>query len=161
MRDFIICFISFTLVLGGCHTSRSTAGQTLNTDQLDQLRPVIQARSKLWSDALTSKNVALLGELYDNQAHYLPDAADALHGKSAILTYWQNSLDFLGDLILTMETLEGSRQLLYETGTGSARVMGADGQFFNLPFKYVNVWKRQPDGTYRVVIDTFNDIAPQ
>jgi len=66
-------------------------------------------------------------------------------------------MDFIGDIQLTMKSLEGTKDLLYETGNGIAKVMNNEGQFFDMPFKYVNVWKLQADGTYKVVIDTYNN----
>lgn len=111
----------------------------------------------LWSRAIKEKDIALLDNLYDDKAHYLPNDADAIHGKEAILAYWASSFGFMTDLQLHMETLEGTRQLLYETGTGFASILSEDGNILKLPFKYVNVWKLQTNGTYRVVIDTFNN----
>jgi len=124
----------------------------------EQIKPIIQERGKVWGKAITTKDADLLRGLYDENAHYLPNEAQAFHGREAIVNYWQASFDFLGDLQLNMETLEGTKALLYETGTGSVEVMGQDGQFSKDKFKYVNVWKLQSDGTYQVVIDTFNKL---
>ncbi len=116
----------------------------------------IKSLSTTWSKALKSKDVSLLENLYDENAHYLPDQDQAFHGRLAITQYWTASMDFIADIRLEMETLDGSTEMLYETGSGSASIMGADGNFFDMPFKYVDVWKLQQDGTYRVVIDTYN-----
>lgn len=125
---------------------------------IDQLKPIIKERGTTWGKALTTKNLDLLKELYDDDAHYLPNDSQAFHGRSAILNYWQESFAFLGDLKLNMESLEGTNDLVYETGNGTVKIMGQDGQFFDMPFKYVNIWKRQSDNTWKVVVDTFNNL---
>ena len=149
--------ILLSCLLFNCATSKDVA--TLTTQNLTQLKPVIQERGKIWGKALRTKNVELLKDLYDQNAHYLPNNDKAKHGKANIIAYWQQSLAFLGDLQLNMETLEGTANLLYETGNGTVKVMGEDGNFFDMPFKYVNLWKKQPDGRYKVVVDTFNSLG--
>ncbi len=127
----------------------------------NSLKPLIVEASTTWGKAIKQKDISLLAGLYDEKAHYLPNDANAIHGQKAILQYWKASFDFMTDLNLHMETLEGTRALLYETGTGSAYIRSEDGEIVALPFKYVNVWKRQIDGSYRVVIDTFNQLATE
>ncbi len=139
-----------------------TAQKNLDSDFLSTtLKSTIKEAGTTWSKAIKQKDISLLAELYDTHAHYLPNDADALHGQEAILGYWAASFDFMNDLQLNMETLEGTEQLLYETGSGLAFVLSEDGKTVELPFKYVNVWKLQDDGSYRVVIDTFNNPAAQ
>jgi len=135
--------------------------QTTQVLSIEKLKPIIQARGTTWGKALRNKNIDLLNNLYDDNAHYLPNDAPAFHGKEAILKYWQESFTFLGDLQLNMETLEGSITLLYETGNGTVKIIGQDGNYFDMPFKYVNVWKRQIDGTYNIVVDTFNNLPDE
>ena len=67
-------------------------------------------------------------------------------------------MSFLTDIQLEMETLEGNKQLVYETGKGLALAQNQTGSIDTLRYKYVNVWKRGTDGKYRVVIDIYNDI---
>lgn len=139
-----------------------TAQKNLDSDfPPTTLKSKIKEAGTAWSKAIKQKDISLLAKLYDTHAHYLPNDADALHGQEAILGYWAASFDFMSDLQLNMETLEGTKQLLYETGSGLAFVLAEDGKTVELPFKYVNVWKLQDDGSYRVVIDTFNNPAAQ
>ncbi len=122
-------------------------------------REVIAANGLKWSQALTTGDTAIIQAIYDQDAHYIPDGFKALHGNAAIVHYWKGSFSVLKDVRLTMETLEGTKDLLYETGHGYSLILNEkNDKPDTFLFKYVNVWKLQPDGNYKVVIDTYNDV---
>lgn len=123
----------------------------------ESVKPIILENGKKWSLALKSKDKAIIQELYDKDAHYLPDNENTIHGLENITQYWEGSFGFLDDIQLSLQTLEGNRDILYETGTGIAIIASAENKD-TLSFKYTNVWKRQADNTYKVVIDMFNDV---
>ena len=125
---------------------------------VEELKPVIQNLSKNWNIGLKTKDISVFEKLYDENAHYLPNQDDALHGNKAIVEYWKASMDFVSDLKLNMESLEGTKDLLYETGNGTINILNQSGGKDEVKFKYVNVWKKQKDGTYKVVIDIFNEV---
>ena len=125
---------------------------------IEMVKPIIEKNSKLWNKGLMTKDISVFLNLYDEGGHYLPDADKAIHGNAAIAEYWKNSWDFVKELHLNMETLEGTEDLLYETGKGSILIMNDTGEYDEFKFKYVNVWKKQDDGSYKVVIDTFNEL---
>ncbi|WP_347924299.1 hypothetical protein [Pontimicrobium sp. SW4] len=128
---------------------------------IEAIKPIIQKNGEVWGKALRNKDISLISNLYDPKAHYLPNKDVALHGREAITEYWKASMDFLTDLQLSMESLEGTKELLYETGKGIVMVLNENGVIDTLSFKYVNVWKLNSSGKYKVVIDTFNDSIKQ
>jgi len=56
-----------------------------------------------------------------------------------------------------MQSLEGTKELLYESGTGIALIK-AGSTLDTLRYKYLNIWKLQSDGTYRVAVYMYNDV---
>ena len=56
------------------------------------------------------------------------------------------------DLILSIKSVSGNREIIYETDEGYTLL--ADSTKWN--FNYVNVWRRIDDGTYKLEIDTYN-----
>lgn len=132
-----------------------------NSFSLEEVKLVIIEKSKLWNKGLQSKDVNVFLNLYDKDGHYIPDSEMAIHGNEAIAEFWKNSWDFVKSVNLNMETLEGIEELIYETGNGTAKILNEKGENYILKFKYVNVWKKQLDGTYKVVIDTYNNIKDE
>ncbi len=124
----------------------------------ESVRATIIENGKQWSKGLKNKDLELLSAIYDKDAHYLPDGEKALHGNSDITEYWKASMNYLIDIQLEVETLEGGKELLCETGKGTVVLLNQKGEPETIKYKYVNIWKLQKDGTYKVLIDTYNDI---
>ncbi len=157
MKNILLSGLGLLLFLA-CKNTEGIATRSANSFNVESLKPVITELGKTWGKAIKSKDINLLKNLYDAKAHYLPDDQAALHGNAAIVNYWESSFPFMGDLVLHMNSLEGTKELLYETGKGVAQVMNEKGEYDDFKFKYVNVWKLQTDGTYKVVIDTYNSL---
>lgn len=121
-----------------------------------KLIPKIKELSKQWTIGLATKDMNIFRELYDKNAHYLPNEDVAIHGNENIALYWQAAFGFVSELKLNLQTLDGNEDILFETGVGTVKVMNESGNKYVQNFKYVNVWKKQNDGGYKVVIDTFN-----
>lgn len=155
MKNYL--FILIISSLTNCDTNKS---QGQDIFEIKTVKPIIQQKGKLWGKLLKEDNIALVDSLYDKNSHYLPDGDSALHGIESIKAYWQASQPFLKDIQLSTETLEGTRELLYETGNGIALVLNEFGTIDTLKYKYVNVWKLDEENRYKVVIDTYNDIKP-
>ena len=154
---YIPVFILLSIFMS-CAETTNKNNDNLSAFNVKEIKPMIKETGKKWGIGLKEKDVSVFLDLYDKDAHYLPDADHAIHGNKNIAEYWKASMDFLTDVQLDMETLEGNKDLLYETGNGIAMVLNQTGGTDTLRYKYVNVWKRQNDGTYKVVIDTYNDI---
>lgn len=130
-----------------------------NMFSVDEVREQIVEKGKLWSKGLREQDVDLLHSLYDDDAYYRPDdTSEDQNAALSIRKYWQASMRVIKDLQLEMDTLNGSRDMLYETGQGTAKIASEEGLSQTVKYQYVNVWKLQDDGSYKVAIDTFNDI---
>ncbi len=158
MKKLILSTIILIVSIGCVEQDQTAVKQIEPPFNASSLESTIQERGKIWSTALTTKNVALLEGLYAENVHYLPDGEVALNGREEVVDYWKTSMDFIHDIQLTMESLEGTKELLYETGTGIALIPNAAKTIDTINYKYVNVWKLQKNGSYQVVIDTFNDL---
>ena len=57
-------------------------------------------------------------------------------------------------IIFNIYRIEGNREIIYETGDGYTLL--ADSTKWN--FNYVNVWRLQKDGEYKLEIDTYTPL---
>ena len=170
---FLLSFMVFSLSLLGTEMVNAQKAQLKKADAstkvskdtkeasmsfADEMKPAIQQLGKLWGKAIQSKDASVIKMIYDQNAHYLPNNSPAIHGIDKIMASWEEAMAFMLGLELNMETLEGTKDLLYETGTGIAIFLNEKGEKTEIKIKYVNVWKVQEDGSYKVVIDTYNEI---
>jgi len=60
---------------------------------------------------------------------------------------------------LKMETLvltvDGDKNMIYETGKAFSQILFND-SIYHAQVKYINVWRRQPDGGYKLDVDFWN-----
>ena len=124
------------------------------------VKPAIIKLQNKWREGAQKKDLAIISSIYAPDAHYVADGRDTRHGLKAIVELWTEDLKNIKDVRLNMQSLEGTKDILYETGTGYSLVVNQTDKLKvdTFHFKYVNVWRLQNDGNYKCVIDTYNDL---
>ena len=125
----------------------------------ETVKPVILKLVDKWNEGTKKRDISIISSIYDDNAHYVPDQRATRHRKQEITELWKNDLMVIREVKLNMETLEGTKEILYETGTGYSYIVNPNDtlKLDTFQYKYVNVWKLQLDGTYKCVIDTYNE----
>jgi uncharacterized protein (TIGR02246 family) len=99
-------------------------------------------------------------------AFYAPDAqlfathVPPLTGHVAIAALFRGLLAGLRKVSLNTTKVETSGDFAYGTGVYEMTLAGLDGKTSEDRGKYVVVYKRQPDGEWRAVADSFNTSLP-
>jgi len=100
---------------------------------------------------------------YADDAVTQPPHARALNGKSAIRSGFEPMLSTPGLKLSWAPTrveVALSGDLGYTIGEATMTVTGPDGVPAPEPWKYTTVWRKGPDGTWKVIVDAFNpDVA--
>ena len=100
---------------------------------------------------------------YANDADWLPPNAPIVHGKTAIRAGWAKLIGNPGFTIdWQINKLEVSRagDIAYTIYTYQMTLDGANGKPITDQGKDMAVWKKQSDGSWKMVADTFNsDLA--
>ena len=101
---------------------------------------------------------------YAETAVLLPTAEPLVSGKAAIGEEWRHILAipaFQNTSKLARLEVSSSNDMAYTMGSYQTRLMGEDGKLATEPGKWLSVWKKQSDGSWRIVADTYNtDIPP-
>ena len=124
----------------------------------------LKALDAEWSKAAASKNVDKTVSYYADDAIVMPSNSPALTGKEAIRAMWQGMLgapNFSGGWTATKVDVAQSGDLAYITGTYEISETGADGKPMTDKGKYLEVWKKQADGSWKCVADMFNTNLPR
>ena len=147
----------FGMTLIATLTSCSTTTRDVNAD-VAQVRAADAAVTR----AITTKDVDAISGYYANDAILMPTAEPMIKGKAAIREEWQHILaipNFTNQT--TTQDVKVSGDLAYTYGVYRSKMMGENGKPVEEPGKFVTVWRREPDGKWRIVLDTYNtDIMP-
>ena len=112
--------------------------------------------------ALSSKgqDVDRIVAFWTDDARVFAPGLPALSGKAALRSYVEGALAIPGFHItwITSEaSLSPDGQLAYLLSTNAVTMPGPGGQPVTTNGRAVTVWRREPDGNWRCVVDIWND----
>jgi uncharacterized protein (TIGR02246 family) len=116
-----------------------------------------------WSKAAAAKDLESTVSYYAEDAALMPPNAPIATGAEAIRSVWKNMIGspgFAVDWKATRTEVARSADLAYLIGTYELTVNDASGKPVNDRGKYVEVWRKQPDGKWKTVADMFNSDLP-
>lgn len=94
-------------------------------------------------------------ELVADNAVYLPPTESAVVGRSAIRE-WIDAFPHVDEMTLTINDIIGEGELAVVRGSFATTVTGDDGVSVSDHGKYIEVWGKQADGSWRLVRDIWN-----
>ena len=119
----------------------------------------IRAMDREFMDNVAAKNAArLVDALYADDACILMPGRPAARGKPAILDFWKAALDGIVEGI-TLDTthVEVSGDLAYGIGSSTITLKEAGTARKEEKGKYVAVYRRQPVGNWKLVVDSYSN----
>ena len=119
----------------------------------------IRAASADWSKAAQAKDLDKATSYYADDAVFFVENGAMVKGKDAIKMAWKPELATPGPG-MTFDTtyveVARSGDLAYEYGTYDEKTEVKKGKVKDEKGKYVVVWKKQPDGSWKAVADIYN-----
>ncbi len=113
----------------------------------------IHAADTAWLNGISAKDTARVMTLYSNDAVTLLPATPLVTGKDATRKSWASQMAQSG-FAMSFRPIRtvSNGDLAYEIG--DYQFSGRkNGQAVNMKGKYVVVWGRQPDGSWKVLVD--------
>ena len=114
-----------------------------------------------WAKAAEAGDLEKTLAYWSDDASVFPPGSPALVGKDAIRVYVAESLRTPGFRITwkTNEvTVAESGDLAYGIGTNRVSFTGPDGKPVTVEGKAVTVWRKDPTGGWKCVVDIWNDV---
>lgn len=121
----------------------------------DEMLSIVKECGYQFSIGIQKRDSAFLTNIYSDSAQYVIPERPILSGKIEIGKEWGEFLRLKEqpiDLILNIKDVRGNREIIYEIGQGYTLIADSTKWTFN----YVNVWRLQEDGSYKLEIDTYN-----
>lgn len=124
----------------------------------------LKAADAALQKAVEKRDLEGIVSFYSERAVLLPTAEPMVSGKAAIREEWKHILsipDFANAASMTGVEVSSGGDMGYTIGTYRSVMAGEDGTQVTEPGKWVSIWKLQPDGAWRIVVDIYNtDIPP-
>ena len=139
-----------------CHTG---VGGHLSEPDKDKIRKVVEQASRAIAPPTSDVN-AYVKLYYADDARVLPPNHATVTGREAISALFRSE-GAIQEFRLTILALDGRNDLAYVHGAyqmsltvpGAAAPVGDKG-------KYVEIWKKQQDGSWKVILDVYNSDLP-
>jgi uncharacterized protein (TIGR02246 family) len=112
-------------------------------------------------DAIGRSDSAGMAALYTEDGKVMATGSPTVAGREAVQQFWRGLID-MGAKSVTLQTVDLDEQgdTAIETGAYTLSIEPDGAAPMKDIGKYVIVWKRQPDGTWKMAIDIFNpDLA--
>lgn len=127
------------------------------TKRLDATTAIRQLDREFMSAAASKDAKALVSGFYAADAVLLPPNAPIVKGRAAIQKFFQAMLDAgAADVKLKTSKIEAAGDLAYGRGVVTFSTPSPDGGTQAHVGKYVVVYRRQRDGSWRATTDIFN-----
>jgi ketosteroid isomerase-like protein len=147
--------LALMLLVSGCNTAPPLVDTKAAED-------AVRAADTAWSKAAVAMDVATVGSYYADDAVVLPPNMPIVHGKDAAQKAWAEMLVPGNSLSWTTSAAVSatSGDIAYTQGTYTASFRGPDGNAVPDTGKYLCIWKKQVDGSWKSVEDTWNSDLP-
>jgi len=113
-----------------------------------------------WSQSSVAKDLDGVAAVYSDDAKLLPSDMAMINGKPAIKAMWADMLKTSDKIAWKAVTVEASGDLGYVVGTYELDSKDAQGKPIVEIGKMSEIFKRQPDGSWKAIVDMFSPDAP-
>ena len=126
-----------------------------------KVRPAIEKTNKQFLDALSRGDAAGCAAAYAETARVLPPNSRMQTGRKAIQEFWQGAItQGVKAATLTILELEEHGGTAIEIGAYTLDIQPQGKPPAKDEGKYVVIWKRQKDGSWKLAVDIFNTNLP-
>ena len=121
------------------------------------VRTDIESANREIGKAFSSGDIAALAAFYTEDAVVLPPNSQMIRGRKAIEEFWKGAVGMgVRSIQLSTIDVQSSGDLAYEIGNATMQIQPQGGSASRETVKYVVVWKRQPDNSWKLAVDIWN-----
>jgi uncharacterized protein (TIGR02246 family) len=130
---------------------------------LEAEKAAVLATDKPWMAAIAAKDLEKAISYWGDDAVVLPPGQSAIVGKAALRAFATEMFKIPGFNIkweTTKLDVSAAGDMAYALAKTTTTLTGPDDKPILIPGKAVTVWRKGADGTWKCVVDTWNDEAP-
>ena len=133
------------------------------SQQMDvaKVRTAIEEADAKFVEAFNQGDAAAVAALYTDDATLLPPNNKMIQGKDGVQEFWNGAMQ-MGVKVAALTTVDvsGSGNLAYEIGKYSLTIQPEGQEATKDEGKYIIVWKRDVDGSWKLHADIWNSSMP-
>ena len=124
------------------------------------VRADIETVNREIGKAFSRGDAAAIAAFYTDDAVVMPPNSQMIKGRKAIEEFWKGAMG-MGVRSIQLDTLDvqSGTDLAYEIGNATMIIQPQGGKAATDTVKYVVVWKRQPDGSWKLAADIWNSMS--
>ena len=124
-----------------------------------EARVAIEAANTKFSEAFARGDAKSLAAMYTSDAIVFPPDSEMIRGNEAIGEFWKATRNSgVQSVALTTIDVGGSGDVAYEAGKVSLTIQPAGKESTTAAAKYLVVWKREGDGSWKLHRDIWNSL---
>lgn len=151
MRQLVVCATALLW------SAAAIAAEPVAKVQVTSDTAALYVNDRAWSAAVKDKNVADTVELFTADATVLPPGQPMIAGTDALRKFYTEAFkDKAFAVSREPTTVELDGNLAYTIGNYTKWSTGAGGKPLTEMGKYVLVWKKQKDGSWKISADIWN-----
>jgi uncharacterized protein (TIGR02246 family) len=156
------CFVFAVSVsgVGGCGNTSVEPSPGVTVVDAGAIEATIRGLDKDWNAAIAAKDAEKSTSYYADDGQLLQPGAPAAVGKDQLRKSWGGLLGASSFVSLTFSAttvrVAQAGDLAYEVGTYQMETKDPAGKPTVEKGKYVEIWKKQADGSWKVEVDTDN-----
>ena len=130
---------------------------------IEEQQKLLQRDAEWAGIASAGKDVEKTISYFSDDALMIPQGQPIAEGKAAIRAYVTASFKIPGFRIHWKSekvAFSPDGNLAYMRGTSTTTVPGPNGALVTIPGRGISVWRMEPDGLWRCVVDIWNDPPP-
>ena len=125
------------------------------------VRKVIEESGVKFVEAINQGDASAAAALYADDAILMPPNSEMIKGRSAIQEFWHTSIQMgIKNVNTTVVDIQVSGDLAYRIGKYTLTVQPQDHPPVTDSGKFLDIWKRQADGSWKIQVDTWNNDTP-
>ena len=130
---------------------------------LAQVRKAIEEQEHKFVEAALQGDATAAAALFTEDTFLLPPNSEMIQGKQATEAFWQAAWAQMKitEFDITTEDLYGSGDVVYDVGSYTLKLQLEGQGNFEEKGKYVLIWKKMADGTWKRHVDIWNSSMPK
>jgi ketosteroid isomerase-like protein len=162
MPQLLVLVAVILLSTLGCTAAVETSGRVID---LEAERAFLLETDRIQAEAYSTSETPLdtiLASFTDDARVLAPDIpmAEGREASRAVFAKLRALPGYSLKYSPAIADVGGAADLGYTIGTYHMKLPGSDGRLAEINGKYLTIWKRQPDGKWKVAVDMFNADGP-